>query len=136
MACFRAEEDEPLHPSEAVDDEIEFDPSLVPKTVLEWKDALGRQAHVCLSRQLHALLRSFEPQLITPATGPYPHTLIAQVFSQYIASRSEILNDPTRRGICVAENDAIGKIFRVKSFAWCRLHYHLRRHLRLLDVSN
>lgn len=112
----------------------EFDPCLVPRRVQEWREAAGKTALVGLSRQLHLLLRTFEPQTISVSPGPYPHNLIAQVFGRYIASKRSILVHPQRKHICMAHRDAIGMIFQVESFPWNEMHIHLRRHLMLMDV--
>lgn len=126
----------PPHPSQALDDEPDFDISLQPTTVHQWHDALGRVAQVGLSRQLHQLLRAFDPNTIGESPGPYSHRVVSECFGRYIVSRKSVLMDPTQRGFCIAGNDVIGLMFGSNRFPWNDMHKHLRRHLVLLNVTN
>ena len=128
------------HPSGASDDEPDFDIHPDPeklKASLTWQSAIGRVAQVGLSRQFHQLLHSFEPASIGPSHGPYPNSLITQVFSRYIVANRHLLQRPNIRAVIFTDRIpefqlVVGK----EQLLFSEIAAMIRKHLVLLDITD
>jgi len=109
--------------------------SLTQEHSLTWQGAIGKTALVGLSRQLHALLRSHDPEAIGSHPGPYNHAIIVKIFSNYIAHHRHEITDPNRKGVIFPSNIPEFRLLMGKDqLLFSELADPLRRHLVLLDI--
>lgn len=125
------------HPSENEDDTPDFDIAPDPAKLrdLDWGAAQGHVAMLGMSRQLHSLLRAFRPTVIGSEPGPYRHTTISEVFSDYVIQNRQILVDSNDRGACQAHKiPELRAIVGRDRFLFSEMAAVMRRHLVLLDI--
>ena len=104
---------------------------------LTWQNAIGKTALVGLSRQLHALLRSHDPQAIGPYPGPYNHAIIVKIFSNYIAHHRHEITDPNKKGVIFPSNIPEFRLIMGRDqLLFSEIADPLRKHLVLLDITD
>lgn len=125
-------------PRQALDDEPDFDisPELnVLRNSLGWGDVAGQIPIIGLSRQLHSLLRTYDPVRIRPEAGPYRNDVISQVISAMIVTHRQLLQIPGQRSsLRVSVIPELRAICGQDVVQFSDLSRIFRRHLVLLDV--
>jgi len=135
---------QPYEAARAEDDAPDFDiapdfsklkSSLTQEHSLTWQGAIGKTALVGLSRQLHALLRSHDPEAIGSHPGPYNHAIIVKIFSNYIAHHRHEITDPNRKGVIFPSNIPEFRLIMGRDqLLFSEIADPLRKHLVLLNI--